>query len=196
LTGVGDRAPGGAESPHAIQQGRRATTERFTTSARWLRRRAENVAAALLAVMFVAFIVQIVFRYLLDFPIGWTSELTVITWLWLVLWGAAFVVTEREEIRFDLIYATVGSGPRRVMAIISALALLALYLFSLPAVFDYVTFMRVQATAYLKIRFDYLFSIYVIFAVAVIVRYLWILWNALRGKGPEDFDPTKAGSGV
>ena len=168
----------------------------FTTIARWLRRRAENVAAALLAVMFLAFIVQIVFRYLLNFPIGWTSELTVITWLWLVLWGAAFVVTEREEIRFDLIYAAVGSGPRRIMAIITSLALLTLYLFSLPAVFDYVTFMKVQATAYLKIRFDYLFSIYVIFAVAVIVRYLWILWNALRGKAPEDFDPTKAGSGV
>ena len=35
----------------------------------------------LIAAMFVAFIVQIVFRYALDFPIGWTSELTVITWL-------------------------------------------------------------------------------------------------------------------
>ena len=39
---------------------------------------------------------------------------------------------------------------------------------SLPAVVDYVTFMKVQSTAYLKIRFDWLFSIYVIFAVAVL----------------------------
>ena len=78
------------------------------SGAGWLRRRAENVLAALLAVMFVAFIVQIVFRYLLNFPIGWTSELTVIAWLWLVLWGAAFVVKESEEIRFDLIYGAVG----------------------------------------------------------------------------------------
>ena len=74
----------------------------------------ENVAAMLLAAMFVAFIVQIVFRYLLNFPIGWTSELTVITWLWLVLWGAAFVVREDEEIRFDLIYGSVGPRARRV----------------------------------------------------------------------------------
>ena len=63
----------------------------------------------LLAAMFLAFIVQIVFRYLFNFPIGWTSELTVITWLWLVLWGAAFVVTEAEEIRFDLIYGAVAA---------------------------------------------------------------------------------------
>ena len=53
--------------------------------------------------MFVAFILQIVFRYFLNFPVGWTSELTVVLWLWLVLWGAAFVVKEREEIRFDLL---------------------------------------------------------------------------------------------
>ena len=47
----------------------------------WLRRRAENVVAGLLGVMFVAFIIQIVFRYFFNFPIGWTSELTVIAWL-------------------------------------------------------------------------------------------------------------------
>jgi TRAP-type C4-dicarboxylate transport system permease small subunit len=162
----------------------------------WLRRRAEDVLAALLAVMFLAFIIQIIFRYLMNFPIGWTSELTVVTWLWLVLWGAAFVITEPEEIRFDLIYGAAGARTRRLMAVVTAIALLVLYGMSLPAVVDYVTFMKVQETAYLKIRFDLLFSIYVIFAVAVLVRYAWLLWRALRGAAPEEFDPTKASSGV
>jgi TRAP-type C4-dicarboxylate transport system permease small subunit len=113
-----------------------------------------------------------------------------------VLWGAAFVVTEAEEIRFDLVYGAVGPRTRRVMAILTAVAILVLYCMSLPAVVDYVTFMKVQSTAYLKIRFDWLFSIYVIFAVAALVRYAWILWWALRGRGPDDLDPTKASSGV
>ena len=164
--------------------------------ARALRRFAEFVLAMLLLAMFVAFLAQIAFRYLFDFPIGWTSEITVISWLWLVLWGAAFVVTEAEEIRFDLIYSGAAPGARRVMAIITALAILILYGISLPAVIDYVTFMAVQSTAYLKIRFDWLYSIYVIFAVAVLVRYAWILWWALKGRGPEAYDPTKASSGV
>ena len=51
------------------------------TAVAWMRRRAENVVAALLGVMFVAFIIQIVFRYFFNFPIGWTSELSVVTWL-------------------------------------------------------------------------------------------------------------------
>ena len=166
------------------------------TLGKWLIRRAENVAAGLLAVMFAAFIIQIAFRYLLNFPIGWTSELSVITWLWLVLWGAAFVVRERDEIRFDLIYGSVGRRARRFMALVSGVALVALYLLSLPAVIDYVTFMKVQKTAYMHIRFDWLFSIYLVFVVAVIARYLWLSWRALRGPAPAAPDPTKAGSGV
>jgi TRAP-type C4-dicarboxylate transport system permease small subunit len=162
----------------------------------WLARRAENVAAAMLAIMFAAFILQIVFRYVAGLPIGWTHELSVILWVWLVLWGAAFVIDEREEIRFDIIYGAVGPGARRVMCIVTAVALIALYLVSLPAVVDYVTFMKVQKTAYLKVRFDLLFSIYVVFVVAAIVRYIWLAWRALRGVAPEEFDPTKASSGI
>jgi len=162
----------------------------------WLERRAENLLALMLALMFVAFIVQIVFRYLLGLPIGWTHELSVVLWVWMVLFGAAFVIREREEIRFDIFYGAAGPRVRRVMCLITAAALVVLYTVSLPAVVDYVTFMKVEKTAYMKIRFDWLFSIYVVFAVACIVRYLWLGWNALRGKAPAAFDPTTAGSGV
>ena len=162
----------------------------------WLRRRAENVAAAMIAVMFAAFIIQIVFRYLFNFPIGWTSELTVIMWLWLVLWGAAFVVKESEEIRFDLISGAVGKRARISMGLVAAAALVILYAASLPATYQYVTFMKVERTSYLKIRFDWLFSIYLVFAVAILVRYLWILSHLVRGQEPEVVDPTKVSSGL
>lgn len=162
----------------------------------WLAARAENVLALMLAVMFATFLTQIAFRYLFNLPTGWTHELSVMLWLWLVLWGAAFVIAEREEIRFDIVYGAVGTGARRVMAVISALALILLYLVSLPAVIDYVTFMKVQSTAYLKVRFDLLFAIYLIFVVATIVRYVWLAWQAMQGVPPKKLDATKAASGV
>ena len=80
------------------------------------------MAAGLLAIMFVAFIVQIVFRYFFNFLVGWTAELSVIAWLWLVLWGAAFVVKESEEIRFDLILGAAGRRTRRRMGIITGIS--------------------------------------------------------------------------
>lgn len=154
------------------------------TAGRWLRRRAENVAATMLATMFFAFLIQILFRYILNWPSGWAYELSIICWLWGVLWGAAFVVSEREEIRFDVIYSAVGRRIRRGFTLVSGLALLALYGGSLPAVFDYVSFMKVEHSAYLKIPFNWLYSIYVVFAVAVVVRYLWLIGRAIRGDAP------------
>jgi C4-dicarboxylate transporter DctQ subunit len=162
----------------------------------WLRGGAEAVIAAFMAVMFFAFLLQIAFRYLLNLPVGWTNEISAVLWIWLVLFGAAFVLHEREEIRFDLIYGAAGPKARRVMALVSAAALIVLYSLSLPAVIDYVSFMKVERTAYLDIRFDWLYSIYVLFVVASIVRYLWLGWRALRESAPEPTDVTKAGSGI
>lgn len=162
----------------------------------WLYRRGENVLALMLIAMFAAFLLQILFRYVLSIPIGWSNEISVVLWIWIVLFGAAFVVREDEEIRFDLFLAAATPRARRVMFLITAAALVFLYAISLPAVLDYVLFMKVQKTAYLKIRFDWLYSIYVVFVVAVIVRYLWLSAMAIWGNAPDPFDPTKAGSGV
>lgn len=163
----------------------------------WLHARAENLLAAMLAVMFGVFIIQIVFRYLLNLPIGWTHEISVIMWVWMVLFGTAFVVRDYEEIRFDILYATVSERTRRIMVVICALTVVALFSISLPAVLDYIGFMKVEKTAYLKIRFDWLYSIYGVFAVATIVRQLWLGYQAIWGRtGETDVDVTKITSGV
>jgi C4-dicarboxylate transporter, DctQ subunit len=162
----------------------------------WLRRRAENVAAALLGVMFVAFVLQIIFRYVFNFPVGWSSELTIITWLYLVLFGSAFVLTEKEEIRFDLIYSSVGPRARIGMAILFSVAVVVLYGVAMPATWSYVSFMKVEKSSYLKIPLNWLFSIYIVFVVAVIARYLWLLSSLVRGKDPEAGDVTKVSSGL
>ena len=154
------------------------------------------VAAGLIALIFVAFVVQIVFRYVFNFPVGWTSELSVAAWLWLVLWGAAFVLKEEEEIRFDLISGQAGRRTRIVMGIVTSVSIVILFGMSLPAAFSYVTFMKVESSSYLKVRFDWLFSIYLIFSVAVIVRYLGNLGQLLRGKVAGPTEVTKISSAL
>ena len=56
---------------------------------------------------------------------------------------------------------------------------------SLPATVKYVTFMKVESSSYLKIRLDILFSVYVVFVVAVIVRYAWAVWTGASRRGPR-----------
>ncbi|MND05168.1 hypothetical protein D3C83_258010 [compost metagenome] len=56
--------------------------------------------------------------------------------------------------------------------------------------------MKVEKTAYLKIRFDWLFSIYLVFALAIIARYLWLLSQLLRGREADPADSAQASSGL
>jgi len=168
----------------------------INSAVEWMRRRAENVVAGMLGVMFVAFLLQIVFRYFFNFPIGWTSELSVIAWLYMTLLGSAFWLKESDEIRFDLISGSLGPTGRRVVGLVVAVAAVVLFAMALPATVKYVAFMKVESTSYLKIRLDHLYSVYVVFAAAVIVRYLWAIVGIVRGEAPEEADITKTSSGL
>ena len=70
---------------------------------------------------------------------------------------------------------------RRVFDVVTGTAAVGLLAWSLPAAFDYVTFMKVERSTYLGLRYDWIFSIYLIFAVAMIVRHARIVWRALDG---------------
>lgn len=158
---------------------------------RWtqsLHRFAEAVAAALLAVIFVAFIVQITLRYVFNWPVGWTTEVSLAAWLWLVLWGAAFVLRDDEEIRIDSFSEGGGPRRRRIVGAVGAISIIVLFGMSLPASWAYVSFMKVEKSATLGIRMDVMYSIYLVFIVAVIGRSLRQL---VRGPAPKtDGSPT------
>jgi TRAP-type C4-dicarboxylate transport system permease small subunit len=160
----------------------------------WLRRRANDVAVVLMGIMFLSFLLQIAFRYLLNRPLGWTEEVTVLCWVWVVLWCAAFVLSDPEEIRFDIIFGLLSPRGRRVFTAISSIALVVLLLIALPGTWHYVTFMKREHTAYLHMRFDWLYSIYLIFAVVVSIKHLQIAWRAIRGATPEQGSMTENAS--
>ena len=159
----------------------------------WWRTRADDVAVGLIALMFVCFILQIVFRYVVNRPLGWTEEVTVLCWVWVVLWGAAFILSDHDEIRFDVVSGLVSPSARRVFTVISSIALVALLAASLPATWSYVVFMKRERSAYLGMRFDYLYSIYIIFVVVCIVKHLRLAWYALRGRKSPEVDAVEDG---
>ena len=165
-----------ARAPHRVL----ATLHRF----------AEAVAVALLAAIFVAFILQITLRYVFNWPVGWTAELSLAAWLWLVLWGAAFVLSDEEEIRIDLLAGKGGPRTRQVVGSLGALGVIVLFGLSLPASWAYVTFMKVEKSSYLGVRMDVMYSIYLVFVVAVIARNVRQLVRLARASGRTDPDTT------
>ena len=167
----------------------------FDRTLQRLHRFAEGVAALLLGIIFVAFLLQIALRYLFNWPVGWTTELSLAAWLWLVLWGAAFVLKDEEEIRIDFLSERSPPAVRRVMGITAALAVIVLFGMAIPASWSYVTFMKVERSSYMHIRMDWMYSIYMVFAVAVILRSVRQIARLVRG-APPPTDPTATRSAL
>ena len=70
---------------------------------------------------------------------------------------------------------------RRAIGAVAAVSVIVLFGMSLPASWSYVTFMKVEKSSYLGIRMDIMYSIYLVFAVAVIGRGIRQL---VRGPAP------------
>ena len=51
--------------------------------------------------------------------------------------------------------------------------------------------MKVERSAYLHVPINLMYSIYIIFAVACIGRYCWLVYRAIRGGTSPQTDPAK-----
>lgn len=143
------------------------------------------MAVGLLTVMFLSFMLQIISRYVFNSPIGWTLEVCLTTWLWLVFWTSAFCLEDRDHVRFDMLYLMANRRVQRIFALVTAVAIAGGILAALPATLDYITFYKIKKSATLRIRLDIVFSVYAIFAVAIIARYGLRAWSLARGRDPD-----------
>ena len=161
--------------------------QRLYTAADRIAGWANHLTAALLLSMFVVFLLQIVFRYVLGWPVLWTVEWVTIAWLWGILFGFAFVLNSGDMIRLEIIYQAVPRGVRRTMDVFVGLTTAGIFIYTLPHAWDYVTFMGIERTAAFRWPFDMVFAIYIPFHVAVILRMLLLAWGGIAGSHlPED----------
>ena len=160
----------------------------MTAFVQWVRARVENVAAFLLAAMFLSFMLQIISRYVLNISVIWTTEACLTTWLWVVFLGSAFLLEERDQVKFDLLYGICSLPVQRLFALVSALAISLGFLAALPATLDYITFYKIKSSNTLGIRLDIVFSVYGVFAVAIIIHYAVRAWKLFNGVSPHDLE--------
>lgn len=173
-----------------------------------LKHTAQAVAAAMMAVMFLTFVLQIFIRYsarlewLPDYlpfleptRFGWTLELCLVLWLWLVFWGNAFVVRESDHVRFDILYSRVSWQTRRLFVIVFGLCIAIGLAVSIEPTWAKFYILRLKKTATLSslfgdwIRMRDLYVVYMLFLAAVSARYFWLVWQAFRHGVPETPDP-------
>jgi len=152
---------------------------------RKLQAAADAVGAALFAVLFVTFIVQVTARFAFNRPLPWTDELAVVLYVWVILWAAAVMVPAQEHVVFDLVYNASGPRVRRGMRLVGAVTIGALAAYALPGSVDYVRFMGREGTPVLGVSFMLVFAPFVLLLVALVVRNLVEVVAVLRGRRGE-----------
>lgn len=135
-----------------------------------LSRIAAAVGAALFALLFVVFLIQVTARFVFARPLPWTDEAAVILYVWVILWSAALVVPEREHVAFDLVWNLAGARARKLMRILGLSAVGGLAAWALPATVDFARFMSREGTAVLGLPLTWLFAPFALLLAALVVR--------------------------
>lgn len=151
----------------------------------WLKGAAEAFVAALLATMFIVFLLQIFSRYVMVQPFGWTLELCLALWVWIIFLGCAFVVRERDHVTFDVLYLAVPARPRRIFALVAAVSIAATFAWSVLPTWEWIDFLKIKRSATLPVRMRTIYAVYVLFLVVVSLRYAWLAVSLVRGGRPR-----------
>ncbi len=151
----------------------------------------EAIAGGMLAAIFLIFLLQILLRYFFT-PAGWTLELIGILWVWVIFFSCAFIVRERDHVKFDIIYLSVPMRVRQVFAMLAAAAIVVGMLYSFLPTWDYIDWMKIRKTSTVrnpfsgeKIPLRTVFSIYVVFMLVVAARYAWLFFDVMRNGPPK-----------
>jgi TRAP-type C4-dicarboxylate transport system permease small subunit len=135
---------------------------------------AANIVSGLMfAAVFVIFNYKIVTRYLEHDEAVWADEVSVILFIWIIFWASAFLVRDREQITFDLVYRPMPDKVKRWMALARLVLVGGIFLWALPGSIDYILFLWRERTPVLDLRLDYIYSCFGIFLAAVVLRAAW-----------------------
>jgi TRAP-type C4-dicarboxylate transport system permease small subunit len=142
--------------------------------AAWLARiraLAAVVTTLLFAAIFLIFLFAIFMRYVMQQPVAWADELNIILLLWVMFIAGALVLRDNEHVAFDVAWNAAPPAGRRAMGIVSAVAFGGLFLAALPGTWSYITFLWRERTTVLEWRLDWVYACYLVFFIAVIIRF-------------------------
>ena len=144
-----------------------------------------------LAVIFVAFILNVVSRYVFRSPINACYELCLAGLVWTLLLSAPYAVRTKTNVAFTLLYDKANATTQLIMRLIGNAFLLFCLIKMFYPCLDWVLFMHRKRTSVLKIRYDILFFPFVIFNALDIFHFTVDIvtdlikgFKAITGKEP------------
>jgi TRAP-type C4-dicarboxylate transport system permease small subunit len=144
------------------------------------------VMIAMMATMTTVVFAQVLFRYLLNVPLGWSEELSRFAFVWLCFLGAAYLVRDQQHLRVTAIESKVQRGARAVLRVVQYVGALVCAVVFLRGGVGIVGNEWGQVSPATGLRMGY---VYGVIPVAAALMVLWIIATAIaeirRGFKPD-----------
>ena len=102
---------------HDLPDGRQRKPGRAAAVAIAALQLADWIACAMFAAVFLIFNYKIFTRYFEHNEAVWADEVLVILFIWIIFWANAFLVPDRMQITFDLVYRLLPPAAKRFAAL-------------------------------------------------------------------------------
>jgi len=130
----------------------------------------DGISGGLFIVMFIMFIVEIVFRYVLNDPISWSIEFIMVAFLVLLFFTAAVGLPLSRHISFNVLYSVLPPAGKRIFALIANSVGAVILAVSVPGAYKIAAFEAGESTPILHIPFSVFYFTFLLFVVVFALR--------------------------
>lgn len=138
------------------------------------------VSSIAFTTLFLVFVLQIFFRYVLNRPLIWPYEVSIFAFIWTAVLGACFAKRHNVHVVFSLVYDKMNPLGQLIFRVIGNSLIVISFAIALYPTYDYIRFMRVERSVQLKITFDIAYAPYLVFMVLIIGRLALDVYKDIR----------------
>ncbi len=139
-------------------------------AARWFADIIEvHLPIAVFVMLFLAFLINVFFRYVVKNPQNWTFELSINAFLVVGLLGACAAYRTEDHVVFDLLYTRLDSKGQNILRMISYVIVIVVFSIAIPASIRYLLKLR-AVTSIMRIPLRFVFSSFPILMISTVLR--------------------------
>lgn len=138
------------------------------------------VPMIMFSALFIAFILQIVSRYIFRNPLVWPYELAQIGYVWVILLGAGYCARSDDHIVFSVVYESVPPLVKRIFDVVADLMTICLFALTIPALISFYEFFFTRFSTVFRVPLGVVYFPFAIYTAESIIRAVVGLIRHLR----------------
>lgn len=141
----------------------------------------------MLFMLVVLFLVSVLFRYVIRYPLKWTFELQLVCYIYVVMLSVMYATRQNSHIVFSLIYDKMPLPIRAVFRIIGNLIIASAFIIAIKPFWNYVIFTGFNKTPQFKISFTIVFFPVIIMVVTTAIDSLIEIYRSVRAIATSNY---------